>query len=181
MRRCDVFIFLLVFSSLYGCATTSGYEAVLQSWIGDSTDHLVSVWGPPQEQYALNGGGKLLQYTRSGQVVLPGVTTYQPVTTVSNGNATAFGTAGMATATYNGTSTSYVPQTSEPTVIHQECVTRFTADSTGRIVRWAWQGNACRAVAPKRPPVEQTAVQTQVAAPLYTKCTADQLRNGTCS
>jgi hypothetical protein len=177
MRRLGASILPLLW--LTGCATTSGYEAVLQTWVGDTTDHLVSVWGIPQQQYPLDGGGKVLQYVRTGQVVIPGMTTYQPVTTVTNGNATAFGNAGMATANYNGTSTTYVPQTSDPTVIHQECITRFTANASGRIVHWAWQGNACRSIAPKKPTAPQ--IEAHAPPPVYNKCTADQLRSGTCS
>jgi hypothetical protein len=171
----------LVLLLLAGCATTAGYEAVLQTWLGDSTDHLVAVWGIPQQQYPLDGGGKVLQYERSGNIVLPGVTTYQPVTTYTNGNVTAVGPGGMASGSYDGTSTTYVPHTSDPTLIHQTCITRFAADSNGRIVRWAWQGNACRSVAPKKPPTQTTTGQAPAATPAYAKCTADQLRSGSCS
>ncbi len=164
---------------LTGCATTAGYEAVLQSWVGDTTDHLIAVWGLPEQQYPLDGGGRVLQYSRSGEIVIPGATTYQPVTTYTNGSVTAVGTGGMATGSYDGTSTTLVPQTSAPTVIPQQCVTRFTADSSGRITRWAWSGNACRSIAPKKPATQ--AVQAPAATPTYTKCTADQLRSGACS
>ena len=162
---------------LAGCATTSGYEAVLQTWIGDTTDHLVSIWGVPQQKYRQDGGGKVLQYERSGQIVLPGTTTYQAQTTYTNGTVSAISTNGnSANGFYNDTSTTYVPHTSGPTVIPTQCMTRFTADANGRIVNWAWQGNSCRSVAPKKR-TTPTAVQT----PAYKKCTADQLRNGDCS
>jgi hypothetical protein len=164
---------------LAACATTEGYQAILQTWVGDSTDHLVSVWGVPQQEYRQNGGGKVLQYERSGQIVLPGQTTYQAQTTYTNGSVSAVGLNGNAVnGSYNGTSTTYVPQTSAPTVIATQCVTRFTADANGRITSWSWQGNSCRAVAPKTPTV-QSPMQTKTAE--YQKCTADQLRRGDCS
>ena len=177
MKRLTARVFPLLWLS--GCATTSGYEAVLETWGGDTTDHLVSVWGAPDQVYPLTNGGKVLQYTRSSQVVLPGITTYQPVTTYTSGDVTAFGPAGTATGSYDGTSTTYVPHTSEPTVIPQQCTTRFTADATGRIVQWAWQGNACRAVAPPKRAATQPAPAPAAAA--YPRCTADQIRTGTCS
>jgi hypothetical protein len=138
MKRLSTMILMLI--ALVGCATTGGYEAVLQTWVGDTADHLVSVWGVPQQEYSLNGGGKVLQYERSGQIVLPGTTIYQPQTTYSAGTVSGSG----LNASYNGTATTYVPQISAPTVISQRCVTRFTADASGRIVNWSWQGNACR-------------------------------------
>lgn len=168
---------------LAGCATTQGYEAILNTWVGDTSDHLVSVWGPPSQQYNLSGGGRVLEYSRSTEIVLPGTTTYQPVTTTSSGTVAARSTSMgsydsvQTTGTYEGTSTTYVPQTTAPTHIPQNCVTRFTTDGSGRVVSWAWQGNACRAVPPKAPATQPTANPT----PHYKKCTADQLRNGECN
>jgi hypothetical protein len=162
---------------LAGCASTAGYEAVLRTWVGDTTDHLVAVWGVPQQEYGLQGGGKVLQYERSGTIVLPGATTYQAQTTYSNGSVSGYGSNGNSVnGSYNGTSTTYVPEKSDPIVIAQRCVTRFTADASGRINRWSWEGNACRSVAPPKP-----TAPVPVAVPVYQKCTADQLRQGTCS
>jgi hypothetical protein len=177
MKRVGATILLVM--TLSGCATTEGYQAVLQTWVGDSTDHLVSVWGIPQQEYRQDGGGKVLQYERSGQIVLPGTTTYQAQTTYNNGSLSAVTANGnTVNGSYDGTSTTYVPHTSAPTVIATQCVTRFTADAAGRITNWAWQGNSCRAVAPKIPSVAAVSAP-QTAA--YQKCTADQLRRGECS
>jgi hypothetical protein len=168
---------ILISTVLAGCATTAGYEAVLQTWIGDSSDHLVSVWGIPAREYQQSNGGKVMEYDRSGQYVMPGVTTYQPVTTYNNGTVSAYGSGGgYVNGTYNGTSTTYVPHTSDPTVIPLSCVTRFTADSSGRITNWAWQGNTCRATAPKQPTTASHAPSTD-----YTKCTDYQRRQDLCN
>jgi hypothetical protein len=162
---------------LGGCATTAGYEAVLQTWVGDSADHLVSVWGIPEQEYRQNDGGKVLQYKRSGQFVIPGYTTYQAQTTYENGTATVSDTRGNnVNGTYNSSSTTYVPHTTDPTVIATSCVTRFTTNANGRIIRWSWQGNACRAKEPKKPTAKPTP-----PSPLYKKCTADQIRSDQCS
>jgi hypothetical protein len=176
IARKHTIAFALLSILLAGCATTAGYEAVLGTWVGDSTDHLVSVWGIPQQEYRQSGGGKVLQYERSGQIVLPGQTTYQAQTTYTNGSVSGVGSNGYVSGSYDGTSTTYVPHTSAPTVIERNCVTRFTADASGRITNWAWQGNACRSAAPKKP----TAVAA-TPAPDYKMCTADQLRHGECS
>jgi hypothetical protein len=143
-------IAFLALSLLSSCATTAGYEAMLNTWVGDSEDNLVSKWGPPQSSYPLSNGGRVLQYGRSGNIVIPGMTTYQPVTTYNSGTVSGYNTdGGYVNGPYNGTATTYVPQTSEPIVIPQRCTTRFTVNSDGRITTWSWEGNACRAVAPK--------------------------------
>jgi len=105
------------------------------------------------------------------------MTTYQAQRTYDNGTVSAVSSNGnYVNGSYNGTSTTYVPHTSDPTVIAQHCVTRFTADSAGRITSWSWQGNSCRAVAPKKP-----AAPAPTPTLVYQKCTADQLRSGECS
>lgn len=178
MRR--IVVIALMSTALAACASTAGYEAVLNTWVGDSTDHLVSVWGVPQQQYRQNNGGTVMQYERLGQIVLPGMTTYQAQTTYTNGSVSGQTSNGnYINGSYDGTSTTYVPHTSEPTVIAQHCVTRFTADSGGRITNWSWQGNACRARAPKA--ATQPTVTTAAVTPAYQKCTADDLRKGTCN
>lgn len=181
MKPMYTVIFIATF--LVGCATTQGYEAILNSWVGDSTDHLVSVWGIPQKQYNQDSGGKVLEYERSGQIVIPGTTSYKPVaTTYTNGSVDLYGQNGSsATGSYDGTSTTYAKETSAPTVIQQACVTRFTADASGRITNWAWQGNACLAVPPKKPSTPVAVAAPAPATPAYQKCTADQLRRGECS
>ena len=50
-----IFMFVLL---LTGCATTAGYEKILNSWVGDNADHLVSSWGPPASSYQLTDGGE---------------------------------------------------------------------------------------------------------------------------
>jgi hypothetical protein len=162
---------------LGACATTAGYEAVLNTWIGDTSDHLVAVWGVPQQSFRTSDGGAVLQYQRSGQIVLPGVTTYQPVTTYNDGSVSGMTSNGtLVNGSYNGTSTTYVPHTSDPVIIPQSCATRFTVDVSGRITSWNWQGNACRAKAPPPGPKSQP-----VSVPTYQKCSADQLRSGSCA
>jgi hypothetical protein len=158
MRTLAVKMYLGVFVfAVAGCASTAGYEAVLRSWVGDSQDNLVSTWGNPDSQYPLSSGGRVLQYSRSASIMIPGQTAYQPVTTYQSGTATLTSINGVtANGAYNGTSTTYVPHTSDPVIIAKNCTTRFTVDSSGLITNWAWQGSACLAVAPKQPKEECT-------------------------
>ncbi len=170
---------LLVPMLLVGCATSAGYQAILQSWIGDNTDHLVSVWGAPQQEYPLRGGGRVLQYERSNTIVFPGGTKYEPVTTQSNGTVS-----GDVNGSYTGTATTYVPEKADPITFQQRCVTRFTADASGRIVQWAWEGNACRSIAPAKPTTPEqisTPVSKPVTTPTSQECTADKIRRGDCA
>ena len=146
------FVTILVAAALASCATTAGYESMLQTWVGSSTDQLVSRWGPPQSSYRLSNDGSVLEYTRSGTVVIPGITTTQAVTSYQSGSVSTTGSYGGDTTygAYNGTSTTYVPHTTPSTVIAQSCTTRFTTDAAGTITNWAWEGNACRANPPKK-------------------------------
>ena len=58
------FVTILAAAALASCATTAGYESMLQTWVGSSTDQLVSRWGPPQSSYRLSNDGSVLEYTR---------------------------------------------------------------------------------------------------------------------
>ena len=138
---------LLVFLS--GCATTANYEKMLNSWVGSNVDNLVMRWGPPTNSYPLTNGGKVLEYDRHRNVQIGGYTTTVPQTTYNSGTANVYGTGGSAYGTYSGTSTTYVQQTTPIENIHMQCITRFTINAQGTITNWAWQGNDCRAMAPK--------------------------------
>lgn len=110
---------------LVACATTAKYEAVLNTWVGAEETNLVRKWGPPQQVYE-TGDVKFLTYTSSRKIYVPGsAPSYN--TTVS-GN-TAYTTPIGGSPAYN---------------INKRCVTTFEI-SEGRIVRWRWEGNDCRA------------------------------------
>ena len=145
MRR--IFLICLFLS---GCATTAGYEKVLSSWVGQSADRLISSWGAPANTTQLSGGSRVLEYSNQRNIQLGGYTTTVPQTTVQNGTANIYGNNGAsASGTYNGTSTTYVQQTTPIQNITMSCSTRFTVNSQNIITNWAWQGNDCKA---KEPP-----------------------------
>lgn len=148
--RISIFVLLLV----TGCATTAGYEMVLNSWVGQSADRLISSWGVPANSTQLSDGGRVLEYSNQRNVQLGGYTTTVPQTTYQTGTANVYGSNGSsAYGNYNGTSTTYVQQTSPVQNITMRCVTRFTVNAQEIITNWAWQGNDCKA---KEPPQQNT-------------------------
>lgn len=114
-----------------GCATTKGYEMVLDSWVGGSERELIDSWGSPDNVYQLDNHQRILTYQSGGSAYIPG-TSPSYLTTVSGNTAT--------TTPYGG---------SPGFVIQKSCKTEFTLVD-GIIERWRWQGNSCRAVPPKK-------------------------------
>jgi hypothetical protein len=108
-----------------GCATSAGYEKVLNSWMNSTEQDLVAQWGPPDQVYE-SGGQKYLTYHRSSQAYLPGVEpTYQ--------------------TTYYGTYATTTPiGGSPPQTINLNCKTTFTI-TNGKITSWRYEGNNCAA------------------------------------
>ncbi len=108
-----------------GCATTENYEKILRSWVGAEELALVRKWGPPQNVYE-NGGVRFLTYERSAQGYVPGTAPTYQTTRIGN----------TYTTQAVGGSPGYA--------YSQRCTTTFEV-SSGRIVSWRWEGNACRA------------------------------------
>lgn len=153
----------LVSLSLCGCATTANYEKILNSWVGDSADNLVASWGPPNSVYDKSDGGKVLQYNRQGNFYMPGYTTYQNVTSYHSGNVNAYNNyGGSAYGNYSGTTTTSVPVYNPGFNVALWCNTTFDVNSSGRIQRWTWQGNNCKARDPGIPDKVNTAYQSEI-------------------
>ena len=129
---------------LTASAVAASHENTLQRWVGASSDQLVSAWGPPSSEYNLNNGGKVLEYVKVNNVAVSGYTYKQPVTTFQNGAVSAYGNNGSVQGNYNGTSTTYVQRQTPSLNITMWCKTRFTVDSKGKIINFAWEGNACK-------------------------------------
>jgi hypothetical protein len=145
IRNCWLFILLMI----SGCATTANYEKILNTWVGSHADNLVTSWGPPQSSFQLSDGSTVIEYMRSGTVVVPGYTYTVPQTTYHSGTTSAYGSRGSAYGSYSGTSTTYVQQQTPSYTIDKWCKTRFTVNPNGIITRWGWEGNNCRALPPK--------------------------------
>lgn len=122
MSRC---LILLIAAALSACATTAGYEKILNTWIGSQEIDLVRSWGPPQQTYEV-GGRRFLVYSSRRTVYLPGTAPTYQTTIVGN---TAYtnaigGSPGMA--------------------VDKTCITIFELEGT-RIVSWSHKGNDCKA------------------------------------
>lgn len=118
-------VILVVFLSLAGCATTAGYEKILNSWVGATELELIRQWGAPQQAYAV-GGRNFLVYSSNRNLYLPGTPSTYTTTFIGN---TAYtnrvgGTPGQNIGLY--------------------CQTTFEIDRE-KIVSWRWQGNNCTA------------------------------------
>ena len=122
---------------------------ILSSWDGDTADHLVEPWGPPQSSYKLSDGGHVFEYVREGTMLAGGNTYTVPLTSYTYGNMSASGTnSGYAIGQYSETTTNYIQKQTPIYNVQLVCVTRFTVDPKGIITHWAWRGNNCKARSP---------------------------------
>lgn len=132
--KCRVFgSIMAVALVMSGCATTAGYEKLLNEWLGKEESSLVSSWGPPQGLYVSPDGHRILTYVDERTLVIPGYTA--PSTTYVTGQSFGNTFSGIAT-TYNYS----VP----PSAMQFRCQTNFTIRE-GRVVSWSYKGNRCRA------------------------------------
>lgn len=136
-----IVILLAVF--LAGCATAGKFNTKMNGFIGGDEAEVVSIYGPPQSVYPLTDGGRVISYTRGGSMVLPGVTTMQPVTTNTTGNITINQGLGQTTGMYSQQSTTYVQQQAPSTTLNLSCTVNFTVDAQGIIRAWSATGNHC--------------------------------------
>ena len=60
---------LLLSLVLWGCATTSGYERVLQTWVSHDVNELIQSWGPPANVYKLPNGSVMYTWWYDGGAV----------------------------------------------------------------------------------------------------------------
>jgi hypothetical protein len=128
---------------IVGCATQAKFQSKMDSFLGHSEGVIVGTYGPPQNSHVLGDGSKVLQYTRGSTLVMPGATTFQPVTTNTYGNVTYNQGLRTATGSYNQTSTSYIQQQAAPIPIQLSCTVNFTIDAYGVVRSWSAQGNHC--------------------------------------
>jgi len=127
-------VLALVFAAfLAGCATTANYEQTLNAWVGESADNLVRSWGAPTSTFHMPSGNDvyIYEHSESGAYTVP-VGAPPPVQP-----APGYVVPGQAAVTG-----------SQVISYTKWCRTEFEI-SGGRIVRWNWHGNACRAPAPK--------------------------------
>jgi hypothetical protein len=126
-----------------GCATSAKFVTKMDAFIGQPEVAVISAYGVPQGTYALQDGSKVLQYTRASNMVLPGATTMQPVTTNTTGNVTMNQGMRQSTGNYTQQSTTYVPTQGPAMNIALSCTVTFTVDKEGIVRRWNSNGNHC--------------------------------------
>ena len=124
--RCGTALFIVITG---GCATTAGYERVLNTWVGASEASLVnSSWGIPDGSYQ-TGGRKYLTYNSSRAYTTP-------VSTELNCSSSHAGATYCDTSMYGGTTYNY------------SCKTTFYVE-INRVIGYKFKDNDCTAVAPK--------------------------------
>ena len=119
------YILVMVAILAAACATTKGYENILNSWVGLTELDLVRKWGSPQQTYEA-AGHKFLAYSNRRNVFLPGAPASYQTTVVGN---TAYTNAVGGSPAMN---------------IGLSCITTFELEGE-KIVRWSWKGNDCKA------------------------------------
>lgn len=132
-------------ATLAGCATQEKFNAKMDGFVGQPESALVMAYGVPTGTYPLGDGTKVIQFSRSRNMVLPGATTYQPITSNTYGNVNVNrGVYGTTSGNYSQTSTVMVPQTGPAINITQSCSVNFMISSAGIVQSWKAEGNHCR-------------------------------------
>lgn len=119
------FLLITFAAVLASCATTAGYEKLLNSWVGAQEIDLVRSWGPPIQSYE-TGGRKFIVYSSSRNVYLPGTAPSYQTTYIGNRAYT------------NAVGGSPAMNTDK------SCTTTFELDSS-KVVSWSYKGNDCKA------------------------------------
>lgn len=129
MRKIALTIALLSSLLLSACATytTAAYEQILDTFVGDTENQIIAVWGVPERVFE-SGDNKYFVYTRKETSYVPGNPGfYQPG---------YWGWPGSPFySPFGGTPGYYV---------HYSCTTTFTFVN-GKVDHWQWQGNDCKA------------------------------------
>jgi len=127
MKRILAVIFLTFLAS---CTTFEDIDSGLDRMKGQHIDSLISIIGLPSGSQQIAGRKVYIWYTSQN------VTTTTPVTTYDYGNANIYGNGGYAYGNYSGTSTTYVPTTT-----NYNCTIKVIVDRNERIVGHEFEGN----------------------------------------
>ena len=128
---------------LAGCATAEKFNTKMNGFVGKQEIAVASIYGSPQSVYSLPDGQRVISYIRGGQMVLPGATTSQPITTKTTGNLTLNQGLSQTTSIYSQQSTMYIRQQMPSTILNLSCTVNFTIDALGVIRSWSAAGNHC--------------------------------------
>jgi hypothetical protein len=126
---------LVLCAFLVGCATTAGYNAMMDSWLGADINDFIDDNGYPKNSFTAPNGNKVYVWSTGASgttptIVQPGQTYYYPD---GMGGFQGYQT---PSTVIGGYPYSY------------GCDTFLETDDSGKIVKWRGQGNACKAKAP---------------------------------
>lgn len=136
-------LLIVALTGLAACATPGKFRDKMDGFIGGSEARLVANLGAPQSSYNLQDGGRVLQFTRSTSMVLPGATTTEAVRSNTQGNMTVQQGLRQSTGNYSQQTTTYVPVKGPDTVIPLSCTVNFVVDARGTVQSWSSTGNHC--------------------------------------
>lgn len=72
LRRITAVAAVVVTLAVAGCATTRGYERLLDSWTGSDVNRLIQNWGAPAETYTMPDGATMYTwFFDDGAVAMP--------------------------------------------------------------------------------------------------------------
>lgn len=128
---------------LAGCATNGKFVTKMNGFVGGSETSIVAALGPPANVYDARDGTRVISFSRSSRMVLPGAQTMTPVTSTSSGNLTLNQGVRQTTGNYTSTSTTYVPQQGPSTTIDLGCTVSFVIGADGMAKSWSATGNHC--------------------------------------
>lgn len=156
-----------------GIATQEGLEQLLRSWEGGDINSLMSSWGPPSRVDELPNGTRMYTYIRTGAYTTPVYVT-PTYTSPSRTTVNVYGNTAYATTSPSVTTGGQV--LGGQTYV-MSCSISFTTDASQRIVTWRYEGNSCKAVAPKEPNSSAQSTNAEVrsepAAPMSCQTDAD--------
>jgi hypothetical protein len=121
---------VLLVLAVAGCATKEKYDLRLRDWVGEASDDLVRSWGPPASTFKLRNGNEMFVYDKRID------DTYTTPTQISQAPGTVAGSVFIpGPTTVTGGETRRRVYT---------CRTQFEIDPAGKIVRYQFDGDACR-------------------------------------
>ena len=112
------FLLLILLFLITGCATPqTTYDQILNTWLNHNINELVDKWGYPTNSFIAPNGNKVYTYHKESISKTP---------TISRPLGYSY------TVTVGGETEVYY------------CTTYFEVDSRNIIVKWSYNGNACR-------------------------------------
>lgn len=131
-----------------GCATAETFNARMNSFIGQPQSSLIARYGLPEATMRLANGDSVMQYTRGTVMVVPGVTTVQPVTSTTTGTLSTPvqngpGVMSTRTSQFEARTTTYQAQQAPGTQVQLWCTVLFTVNGAGTVTSWSASGDHC--------------------------------------